>query len=232
MIYVENVKLKEKTLKKRHPNATIVDVTSKADSFYLPLSPFYPHGNIPIPFSPNEYGESLEGIWQGLKVFNDVDIDISVIKNKTMKNLKRTISKYGYPLGHRKGLKGNEILNYVESRLQIYLPTYKWILENKCQEILNKLRDISISTDLVLLDFATNGNVFISKKPLSHAYLIKYYLDNEYPNSEELHKVFIANPNIEQIELEKEKVNKDLLKVDKKKAKVKSNKSNNQTELF
>lgn len=32
--------------------------------------------NIPIPFSPNYTGASVEGIWQGLKVFVDEDIDI------------------------------------------------------------------------------------------------------------------------------------------------------------
>ena len=35
---------------------------------YKTLSPFYPHGGIPIPFSGSVTSQSVEGIWQGLKV--------------------------------------------------------------------------------------------------------------------------------------------------------------------
>ena len=50
MIYIENKKKKEKTLLAKYPNAKIVDVTSKATNDLKKLSPFYPHGDIPIPF--------------------------------------------------------------------------------------------------------------------------------------------------------------------------------------
>lgn len=97
MIYIENKKKKEKTLTAKYPNAKIVDVTSKATTALMKLSPFYPHGNIPIPFTENRTAESVEGIWQGLKVFEKADIDETNFSNKTMKDIKRTVRKYGKP---------------------------------------------------------------------------------------------------------------------------------------
>ena len=34
---------------------------------------------------------SVEGIWQGLKVFEDADVDTSFFSKRDMKNLKRTV---------------------------------------------------------------------------------------------------------------------------------------------
>ena len=83
---------------------------------------------------------SVEGIWQGLKVFEHYGIDVQMFRNATMKNLKRTVRRFGKPLGHRKGVTGNELLNYIDARMQIYVPAYKWVLENMAQEQVNKLR--------------------------------------------------------------------------------------------
>ena len=57
------------------------------------LSPFYPHGGIPVPFSEGYTATRVEGIWQGLKVFDNEDIDISMFLNETMKGIKRTVSR-------------------------------------------------------------------------------------------------------------------------------------------
>ena len=43
MIYIENKKKKEKKLLAKYPDAKIVDVTSKATTGLVKLSPFYPH---------------------------------------------------------------------------------------------------------------------------------------------------------------------------------------------
>ena len=123
MIFIENKKKKGKTLLAKYPNAKIVDVTSKATTGLVKLSPFFPHGDIPIPFSENRKAKSVEGIWQALKVFESADIDETILSNDTMKNIKRTIRKYGKPLGHRKGVNGTDLLNYIEARIQIYLPS-------------------------------------------------------------------------------------------------------------
>ena len=226
MIYIENRKKKEKTLLAKYPNAKIVDVTSKAPTALVKLSPFYPHGEIPIPFSENETAKSVEGIWQALKVFESADVDKEMFCNDTMKNIKRTVRKFGKPLGHRKGINGTELLSYIDARIKIYLPSYLWVLENKVSEILERLKDASQKEDIVLLDYETNCDVLNPKKPLSHAFLVKTFVENNYPKEADLYKELNERKNIP-IESE------PLKEVKRKKVtKPKNNNDNNQTTLF
>lgn len=192
MIFIENKKKKEKTLLAKYPNAKIVDVTSKATTALVKLSPFYPHGDIPIPFSPGRTAKSVEGIWQALKVFETADIDESVFLNDTMKDIKRTVRKYGKPLGHRKGVSGTELLSYIDARIQIYLPSYLWVLENKVAGILQRLKEASQEHDIVLLDYETNCDILNPKKPLSHAFLVKAYVEGHYPKEEDLYQELVT----------------------------------------
>jgi len=178
MIFIQSRRRKIENIQKEFPNAQIIDVTSKGELPYVKFSPFYPIGNIPIPNSKNVYSASVEGIWQGLKVFTNVDIDESKFSITKMKGLKRTVRKYGKPLGHRNGLNGIELLDYISARKLIYLPIYNWVLENKLSDEINKLEAIHKKRDIVLLDYETNENINDVRKPLSHASLIKQYLLN------------------------------------------------------
>lgn len=129
----------------------------------------------------------MEAIWQGLKVFEGSDVDTSLFTNDTMKCLKRTVRRFGKPLGHRKGVHGTELLGYIEARKLIYIPTYKWVLENKVAHIIERLRNASNSgKTIVLLDYDTNADVENGKKPLSHASLIKAYVEGIYPYNEKV----------------------------------------------
>lgn len=181
MIIIASKRSKSEKLLKKYPNAIICDVTSKAKDGLLKLSPFYPHGGIPVPFSDGYTSMSVEAIWQGLKVFENEDIDTSVFYNDTMKGLKRTVRKHGRVLGHRKGVHGTEILDYVEAKHQIYIPTYRWMLEHKAMDIIKRLRKASETATIVLLDYNTCDDVDNEVKPLSHAYLVKAYAEGLYP---------------------------------------------------
>ena len=156
------------SLKEKYPDAMIIDVTSKAQDEFVRFSPFYPNGGIPVPFT-DDIAVSVEGIWQGLKVFESTDIDTSFFSKRDMKNLKRTKRKYGRCLGHRKGVHGEELLGYIEARKQIYLPCYKWVLENRLQKLVTAVRIISKNKPVVLLDYNTNPDVNNPKSALSHA---------------------------------------------------------------
>ena len=179
MIIIKNKRCKTENILREYPNAVIFDVTSKGE--YKTLSPFYPHGGIPIPFSGSVTSQSVEGIWQGLKVFKGEGIDFSCFNNKTMKNLKRTARTHGRSIGHQKGLGSSQLLEYIEARKQIYVPSYMWILENKCQEEISYFKKLlSEGKTLVFLDYDTNEDIEDWHKPLSHASLIKKYLtENE-----------------------------------------------------
>ncbi len=117
-------------------------------------------------------------------MFEGCDVDTLLFQNDTMKGLKRTVRRFGKPLGHRKGVYGKELLSYIEARKQIYIPTYKWVLENKVADIIERLREASKTKTIVLLDYDTNADVENAKKPLSHASLIKAYVEGIYPYGE------------------------------------------------
>ena len=181
MIIVESKRKKPATILKKYPDAILADVTSGAKDGLVKLSPFYPHGGIPVPFSEGFTATCVEAIWQGLKVFEGADVDTSLFQNDTMKGLKRTVRRFGNPLGHRRGVNGTELLGYIEARKQIYIPTYRWVLENKVANIIERLKAANEEgKTIVLLDYDTNADVENAKKPLSHASLIKAYVEGIY----------------------------------------------------
>ena len=188
MIYIENKKRKLEKIQAQYPNADILDITSASTAHYAQiLSPFYPHGGIPVPFTPGMYATCVEAIWQGLKVFQNVDVDVEIFKNDTMKGLKRTVRKFGPPLGHRKGVYGKELLNYFDARMQIYLPTYKWVLDNveEVHHIVMRIAERALTHDIVFLDYNTNTEFRDITSPLSHAGLVKLYIEGQYPGEGE-----------------------------------------------
>lgn len=185
MIIIESKRKKLATILKDFPDAILADVTSGAKDGLVKLSPFYPHGGIPVPFSEGYTATCVEAIWQGLKVFEGADVDTSLFQNDTMKGLKRTIRRYGKPLGHRKGVNGTELLGYIEARKLIYIPVYRWVLENKVSHIIERLKKANDDGKIiVLLDYDTNADVDNPKKPLSHASLIRAYVEGIYPYGE------------------------------------------------
>ncbi|MEE1288930.1 MAG: hypothetical protein UHK44_10090 [Bacteroidaceae bacterium] len=182
MIVIENKRCKPETLYRKYgADAIIADVTSKAQDGLAKLSPFYPHGGIPVPNSEGYTATCVEAIWQGLKVFETADIDTEMFRNDTMRNIKRTVRRFGNPLGHRYGVGSQELLSYIDARKRIYIPTYRWVLENKVMHIIERLREASKAKTVILLDYDTNADVDNPRKPLSHASLVKAYAEGIYP---------------------------------------------------
>lgn len=186
MIYIANKKRKLESIKAEFPTAIILDITSTSPlhSGQI-LSPFYPHGSIPIPFTEGITATCVEAVWQGLKVFEHHGVEFRTFKNATQKDVKRTIRKYGKMLGHAKGVKSKDLLNYFDARMQIYLPTYKWVLDNipEVKHVITRIKEQSIKNDIVLLDYNTNIEFRDITKPISHAGLVKLYIEGNYPNS-------------------------------------------------
>lgn len=194
MIYVANKKRKLESIQKDYPNAIILDITSSSPYRYGQLlSPFYPHRNIPIPGdSRGMTATCVEAIWQGLKVFEHCGIDMSVFSNDSMKGIKRTVRKYGKPLGHQYGVFSKQILGYQDAKLLIYLPSYKYVLDSipEVQHLIKRITEKARTTDIVLLDFNLNPDNRDASKPLSHAELVKMYIEGRYPTSAEDIKPF------------------------------------------
>lgn len=173
MIIVKSRRCSIVNIKKEYPDAIIVDVTSKATDEFVKLSPFYPVGGIPVPGKEGVTSMSVEGIWQGLKMFHGEGTDSTCFRNRTMKDLKRTCRTHGPCLGHSYN---GHILGYIEARKLIYVPAYKWVLENKCANLVKKIKVMSQTKTVVLLDYETNEDIENPSKPLSHASLVKSYI--------------------------------------------------------
>ena len=181
----------------------VVDVTSYAKDEYQQFSPMYAVGGIPMPpcygrddlLVGSKESKSVEGIWQGLKMLPKKEEGIEsgrFLKGDGPKGFKRGgkrlravqgsgVTHYG---GNAKvldqlGLDG-DCFGYVEARRKIYLPTYKWVLDYKLQELVQKLRqkvkDLKDKQHLYLLDANVNGNIESEDTPLSHAQLLRNYL--------------------------------------------------------
>ncbi|SRR5579883_241245 len=168
-------------LKEKSPQAEIIDVTSRGQEPWIRFSPFYPHGGIPVPFSPEIKSASVEGVWQALKVFEKADVDRSKLTVTSMKGIKRSSRSLGRVLGHRAGINGSQLLSYLEARKKIYLPSYLWILENRLSSEVAELRRLGEKSPLILLDYETNCDITDLSHPLSHAGLVRAYLLNNWP---------------------------------------------------
>jgi hypothetical protein len=181
-LLVESKRRKLETLRVQYPDALILDVTSKGALPWVRFSPFFPHGNIPVPFSSSSFASSVEGVWQGLKVFEHEDVDLSKFSITTMKGIKRSGLSRGKVLGHRAG---ERLLTYGEARYLIYLPAYKWVLDHYLQPEVNLLKEQVKSKRIILLDYETNADVENLAAPLSHAALVIRYLEDNWPTKPE-----------------------------------------------
>ena len=181
LISVESRRRKLANVEKANPNARIIDVTSKADEPWVKFSPFYPHGDIPVPNSKNLTSQSVEGIWQALKVFESEGMDLSKLDVKNMKGIKRSVRTRGRVLGHQFGTDSDELLDYQTARIQIYLPVYRLVLENCLSNEVDELRAILEFQPVVLLDYETNSSITDLRKPLSHASLVAAFINEQWP---------------------------------------------------
>jgi hypothetical protein len=118
----------------------------------------------------------VEGLWQGLKVFENQDIDIAKFNVQDMKGIKRSVRRFGKILGHRKGINGSTLLSYLAARREIYLPSYLFVLKQYLQKEIQILEKILADKDIVFLDYETNTDIENLKKPLSHASLIADFI--------------------------------------------------------
>ena len=114
MIFVGSRNSQPYQIERKFPGATVIDVTSRAPEPWVRFSPFFPHGNLPIPLWPGKTAASVEGIWQGLKRFELEDhICEATLQNETMLKIKRGPSaRRGRVLGHQAGADEATLLDF------------------------------------------------------------------------------------------------------------------------
>jgi len=149
-------------------NGIVIDVTSHAEEPYCQFSPFYIHGGIPIPGMPGMESDTVEGIWQGLKILS------GGIATRYFKGGGR--KRPGKPQGH---LYGKKQIGYVEARRKIFLASYEWVLENRIDPaVINVFIDRAFQgITQYFHDFGSNGDINNTNMSLAHAALLVQYLN-------------------------------------------------------
>jgi hypothetical protein len=148
--------------------SVILDVSSYADHPFCTFSPMWAHGGIPIPGMPGQTSDSVEGIWQGLKV----------IRGKTAPRLFRGKGQKrgGKPSGHQFG---NKLLDIVEARQKIYKVAYEWILVNRVDQALieQMIETACQGVTQYIHDVGDNGDIGNANEPLAHAALVVQFIN-------------------------------------------------------
>ena len=169
--------------KKLPLQGVVVDVTSYADTAYEKFSPFFPHKDeddgrpllLQVPcMPPGTPTLSVEGAWQGLKVFEKQGPCFEHFFHIGAKDMKRNASKKrGAIKGHHATGCEERLLDYITARKRIYIQLYNQLLDLPgVQILLEELYEKHLSMDIVLLDCQTNCDID-NPKPLAHAALIK-----------------------------------------------------------
>ncbi len=148
--------------------APVYDVSSYAGRPYCTLSPYWPHGGIPVPGMPGTASDSVEGIWQGLKVIGG-------------KIAPRYFSGQGHkrggkPRGHRYG---DRLLKIVEAREKIYRVAYEWMLENRADPALISgfVTQAFAGVPQYFHDVSNNGSIGDPDEGWAHAAVLVQYLN-------------------------------------------------------
>ena len=148
--------------------AAVYDVSSYADHPYCTLSPFWPHGGIPVPGMPGATSDSVEGIWQGLKLIGG-EIAPRHFSGRGHK-------RGGVPRGHRFG---DKLLKIVEARDKIYRVAYEWMLDRRADPglIAGFIERAFAGEPQYFHDVSNNGSIGDPDEGWAHAAVLVQYLN-------------------------------------------------------
>jgi hypothetical protein len=149
---------------------TVIDVSSYGAEPFCTLSPMWVHGGIPVPGMEGTTSDTVEGVWQGLKVIRDA-IATRYFRGPGAK-------RGGKPSGHKFG---NKELGIVEARRRIYVPAYEWVLENRIDPavIEGLIRTALSGVTQYVHDVGDNGDINAPDQPLAHAAVLVRYINRK-----------------------------------------------------
>jgi len=162
-------------LHQRYPDAIFYDTSTNAPTArnfefvkdLSELSPFIPYGNIPVPKTGN-LSDSVEGVWQGLKIING-KIDPDYFKGKGRQ-------RKGNVTGHKFG---NVVLNYIDARKKIFVPTYKFMTDNIASTVVDEKVESALNGELqFFFDVDDNAHISNPKGALAHSSVLVNIINN------------------------------------------------------
>ena len=109
------------------------------------FSPLYPHGNIPVPGKRDVFSQTVEGIWQGLKVFEGNVSTERMFEATDIEDFKEINDIFG-----KFKFKYNNVIieNDENARTLIYDTAYNWVLENKLK---NECKTLKAFNKIILI---------------------------------------------------------------------------------
>lgn len=150
-----------------------IDVSSYAEYPYNQFSPFTysPEFKIPVPGQENVFSNSVEAIWQGLKII-DGKTDFSLF-------LRRPRKRKGDVQGH---LYGKKILDIVAARKKIYFPAYIYHLNHNIPlELRKEVLALALKKgNLAFYDVESNLDPEDSSRPLAHSRFLSDYFNSYF----------------------------------------------------
>jgi len=148
--------------------AIVHDVSSYADLPYCTLSPMWVHGGIPVPGMPGVTSDTVEGIWQGLKVIRG-EVATRYFRGSCGK-------RGGKPAGHRYA---DQLLKIVEAREKIYRVAYEWTLIHRvdAQLLEGFVEQALAGHSQYFHDVSDNGNIGNPDEGWAHAAVLVQFLN-------------------------------------------------------
>jgi len=109
------------------------------------FSPFYPHGNIPVPGKRDVFSQTVEGIWQGLKVFErnvSTERMFEATDIEDFEEMNEIFGKFKFKYNN------TIIENDHHAKTLIYDTSYNWVLENKLK---NECKTLKAFNKIILV---------------------------------------------------------------------------------
>lgn len=174
------------------PKRYVLDVSRYGKDGWNALSPMFDHGEgeekrpvIPVPGMPDRKSRTVEGIWQGLKVFAGPGVDQALVSGTELDMLEsgKPRKRKGVPLGHL--YEGELLKGVVEARKRIYLPAYDWMVRYcpRAHAKYLELLELARAGNMVyVFDRDANGDLN-ANKPLAHASILAELVRKELSGS-------------------------------------------------
>eukprot|EP01095_Lingulamoeba_sp_RSL-Kostka_P012761 TRINITY_DN5100_c0_g1_i1.p1 TRINITY_DN5100_c0_g1~~TRINITY_DN5100_c0_g1_i1.p1 ORF type:complete len:357 (-),score=117.82 TRINITY_DN5100_c0_g1_i1:162-1232(-) len=235
-IIIEYKRKNHESIKRIYGNYLMTyDITKGSTSTFSYLSPSYPHKKILIPGTNNKYASSVEGLYEGLKIFENDGIKIKCLINRKSQITKRyETEETGKFIGWRLGIDADEdceiITEEVLARYHLYVKPYLNILKNdpQAQEEINNIKESMKRFPSFKFVLLINNKDFTydwkdCSAPINHASIIRDYIKGipiELPSKLNIKKDE-QEDNINQREIQRAK---KFIKKKKKKKKKKKEK--------
>lgn len=149
------------------PDVVSIDVSAKTGPEWAVLTPGFDHGDIPVPGMAGTTSRTVDGIWEGLKRFENQGEDLTLLDATKPKKRKLTTAT-GRLVGYV--YQGEALKDEVEARKRIWLPAYVWMIEHcpAAKAKFDELVEMARTQTIHLYDTEENADVH-DPRPLAHA---------------------------------------------------------------